>query len=190
MKKKLLIGSIIALCILIGVSFTSVVGYNSIEFGVNASPLFNIRNYRAIGTDERSLTSNYLGSGEEIDICLPPIDSKGELIEKILHNIQTLDDISFDNLVSLVKSRIKQKSIDEKEIKFVLNYQRIIYKMNETMVLLSWNEPCTIDAWFPGCIIINILSTIVDSIYAFLVWIKNIRHSISYIIPGCCETWN
>ena len=69
----------------------------------------------------------------------------------------------------------------------LLNNQEI----NETAVSLpSWNDPCTIGAWFPGCWIINIFITIVDSINALLLWINNIRHAVSHIIPGCCETWN
>jgi len=43
MQKKILIGSIASVIILILVSFTSVVGYNSVESDVKDSPLFNIR---------------------------------------------------------------------------------------------------------------------------------------------------
>ena len=55
MNKKILIGSIIAVTILIGVSFTSVVGYRSVASDVKASPLFNIRTSRAIDEEEKGL---------------------------------------------------------------------------------------------------------------------------------------
>ena len=42
MNNKILIGSIASVVILILVSFTSVVGYNSVESDVKVSPLFNI----------------------------------------------------------------------------------------------------------------------------------------------------
>jgi hypothetical protein len=44
MNKKILIDSIIAVEILVLVSFTSVVGYISVESDVKISPLFNISN--------------------------------------------------------------------------------------------------------------------------------------------------
>jgi len=48
MNKKILLGSILSVAILILVSFTSVLGYNSVDSDVKASPLFNIRSSRAI----------------------------------------------------------------------------------------------------------------------------------------------
>ena len=53
MNKKILIGSIIAVAILIGISFISVVGYNSVESNAKASPLFNIRTQRAIDGERK-----------------------------------------------------------------------------------------------------------------------------------------
>jgi hypothetical protein len=190
MKKKILLGIILADAILIGVSLTSVVGYRNVESNVNTSPLFFIRNRRAIGKGENSLTATYVGFDKEINLFVPPIDKKVELTERILHNIHNMDDASFDRFVHLIKSHINHYTINEKEIKFALHFQRNNQGLNDTMSLLSWNEPCTIGVWLPGCFIINILSKIVDYIYAFIAWINNIRHSISYIIPGCCETWN
>ena len=42
MNNKILSGSIIAVTVLIGVSFTSVVGYRSVASDVKVSPLFNM----------------------------------------------------------------------------------------------------------------------------------------------------
>ncbi len=65
MNNKILIGSIIAVAILIGVSFTSVVGYNSIESDKKLSPLFNIRTSRAVDKDSKDLSCEYVGKGED-----------------------------------------------------------------------------------------------------------------------------
>jgi len=61
MNKKILIGSIIAVAILVGVSLTSVVGYQSVESNFKESPLFNVRSNRAIEKDGSIVTYNYIG---------------------------------------------------------------------------------------------------------------------------------
>ena len=67
MKKKILIGSIIAVVILVLVSFSSVVGYRSVNSDSKIeSPLFRIRN------EKGEVSSNYLGKGEDITIPLGP----------------------------------------------------------------------------------------------------------------------
>ena len=55
MKKKILIGSIIAVIILVLVSFTGVVGYQTIESSAiaRASPLFTVRTNSAIGEESK-----------------------------------------------------------------------------------------------------------------------------------------
>ena len=190
MNKKILIGSIIAVAVLIGVSFTSAVGFQSVKSNVKASPLFTIRSKRAIDEESKDLICDYVGKGEEIAISIQKGDKRPVLIQRFIDRISEMDDKTFDKLVSLIFSRIKQNSIDDEKIVIVLNQSRNNQEINENVSLLSWNDPCTIGAWFPGCWIINIFITIVDSIHALLLWINNIRHSISYILPGCCQTWN
>jgi len=55
MNKKILIGSIIADVILVMVSFTGVVGYQTTKSStiVKASPLFTVRSCRAIDEDSK-----------------------------------------------------------------------------------------------------------------------------------------
>ena len=66
MKKVLMLGVTGAvIIILIMVSFTSVVGYRSVESEVKASPLFHIRTSRAIDVETEDLTCDYVGKGEE-----------------------------------------------------------------------------------------------------------------------------
>jgi len=71
MNKKILIGSIIAVTVLIGVSFTSVVGHRSVASDVKASPLFNIRSSRAIDEESEELSCAYVGKGNNINLLLP-----------------------------------------------------------------------------------------------------------------------
>ena len=58
MNNKILIGSIIAVVILVLVSFTGVVGYQTTKFSTiaKASPLFSVRTQRAIDKESRGLT--------------------------------------------------------------------------------------------------------------------------------------
>ena len=55
MEYRILLGSIIAVVILVLVSFTGVVGYQTTKSSViaKASPLFSIRSKRAIGQEQR-----------------------------------------------------------------------------------------------------------------------------------------
>jgi hypothetical protein len=102
MNKKILIGSIIALCILVGVSFTSVVGYRSVASDVKASPLFNIRSSRAIDEESEDLSCDYLGSGNSINLLIPERDDKIELIQKAIESIRKMDDKTFKRFVEIV----------------------------------------------------------------------------------------
>ena len=74
MKKKILIGSIMAIAILIGISFTSAVGYKSVESNVNNSPLFNIRINRAKGEETKDISFNYIT--KEITLPFPKRNNK------------------------------------------------------------------------------------------------------------------
>jgi len=80
MNKKILIGSIIAVAILILVSFTSVVGYRRVESNVKDSPLFNIRSSRAVDKEGKDFTTDYVGKGEEINIPVPKRNHVGILL--------------------------------------------------------------------------------------------------------------
>ncbi len=91
MNKKILIGSIIVIAILIGVSFTSVVGYRSVASDVKASPLFNIRSSRAIDEESGDLSCAYVGKGEDINIPILKRSPNGFLINRALNLIKKMD---------------------------------------------------------------------------------------------------
>ncbi len=116
MNNKILIGSIIAVTILIGVSFTSVVGYRSGASDVKASPLFNIRSSRAIDEESRDLSCAYVGMEEEIIISLIKRDNVNVIFQNMLESISGMNDETFNRFIDFVISRINQNNIDKEEI--------------------------------------------------------------------------
>jgi hypothetical protein len=109
MNKKILIGSIIAVSVLIGVSFTSVVGYRSGASDMKASPLFNIRSSRAIDEENRDLSCEYVGKGDNINLLIPNRDSKLELIQKAIIRISKMDNTTFNRFIGIVINRVPQE---------------------------------------------------------------------------------
>jgi hypothetical protein len=158
MNKKILIGSVIVISILIGVSFTSVVGYRSVASDVNASPLFNVRSIRAIDEESEELSCDYVGEGELSKISIPKRDNKTIIIQGILDRISKMSDKTFNRFIDFVISFINQKNINREEIGNALNQLKDNEKRDNFIDWASWNNirertfyPCTLDAWFPGC---------------------------------------
>jgi hypothetical protein len=111
MNKKLLISSIITVCILVGVSFTSVVGYRSIASDMKASPLFNIRSSRAIDDENKDLSCEYFGKGDGINLLIPDRDSKTALIEKFIDRISEMDDETFERFITSIIYHLQEDNI-------------------------------------------------------------------------------
>jgi len=102
MNKKIIIGSIIAVVILIGVSLTSVIGYSSVKSNsiAETSPLFDIRTNRAIGEEKKELTCNYVG--KENTLLFPKRDDRIVLTKKVIDTIGKMDDETFEKLLSYI----------------------------------------------------------------------------------------
>ncbi|UCD13904.1 MAG: hypothetical protein JSW60_00355 [Thermoplasmatales archaeon] len=117
MNKKILIGSIIAVAILVGVSFTSVVGYSGVKSNVKASPLFTVRTKRAIDEESRDLTCEYVGKREEITIPITTRNNRIAFVLKVIERIRGMDDGTFnkfvDFLINRQGKRIKEENIPE-----------------------------------------------------------------------------
>jgi len=103
MKKKILIVSIIAVAILVGVSLTSVVGYQSVESNFKESPLFNVRSERAIEKEGSDVICDYVGKGEETYILVPNridgISSFQKLINLITKISDRVDNPNINNIL-------------------------------------------------------------------------------------------
>jgi len=174
MNKKILISSIASVAILILVSFTSVVGYNSIESSVKESPLFNIRSSRAIDVESKGLRREYVGKGEESILSFPQRDNKIKLIHNFIDNFQKMDDLTFNRFINLIINKLQYanefKNVNINELIIYFNQLRnnpefidIDYGINNMKFTMEeptdcWERECftycsslTI-CWFPGCI--------------------------------------
>ena len=128
MNNKILIGSIIAVVILLLVSFTGVVGYQTTKSSTiaRASPLFSIRTKRAIDEESKDLTCDYVGKGNTMSF--PARNSRTALYQKVMDRISRMDDNVFNKFIELVVYRIRQdetvKDFDTQEITIALQVFR------------------------------------------------------------------
>ncbi len=118
MNKKILLGSIIAVVILVLVSFTGVVGYQTTKSTTiaRASPLFTVRSSRAIDEESKDIACDYVGKGGKNTIWLPNRGNKREQIKKIIDIIKKMDDKAFRLFIQIAIEEINQKNIFSKEI--------------------------------------------------------------------------
>jgi len=125
LNNKILIGSIIATAILIGVSFTSVVGYRSVESDVKASLLFYIRSSRAIDEESEELSCAYVGKGDESNLLIPKRDDENNLFQNYIEIIQLMSDGTFNRFVGLIIKYLKKSyTTDDKNINGLVNSLR------------------------------------------------------------------
>jgi hypothetical protein len=159
--KKLLIGCIIAICILVGISFTSVVGYRSVASDVNASPLFNIRSSRAIDEECGELSCEFVGKGDTIDLIIPDKDEKTALIQEVIDRISKMDDITFNNFINFIIVKLQKinglKDLNRnKVINFLYQLRCHSQKIDVDVPWIATPTLC----WFPGCLIVGMILVI------------------------------
>jgi len=157
MKKKILIGCIIAVALLTLVSFSSVVGYSSVKSDNKVlSPLFGIRTNRAINNKQDAIESDYIGKGKKNVIPLPIRDEKMILLQKVVNKISKMDEQSRNELLERMSSYLDDEDLTiPKLVEFEqeLNYSEINVIIGDNEVTRNGQE-CTIGAmWVPGCII-------------------------------------
>ena len=109
MDNKILISSLIAVVILIGVSFTSVVGYKSVASDVKASPLFNIRSSRAIDEESTILSCEYVGKGSTLSF--PKQDDRFILTHKFIDKISEMDEETFERFIAFIIYYLQKNNI-------------------------------------------------------------------------------
>ena len=110
MNKKILMGSLVAVVILVLVSFTGVVGYQTTKSYTiaRASPLFTVRSSRAIDEENQELVCDYVGKGETTAIYLPKIYKNSESLDILINAIQRMDDNSLRKLANFITYRLHQ----------------------------------------------------------------------------------
>ena len=128
MNKKILLGSIIAVVILILVSFTGVVGYQTTKSSTiaKASPLFSIRTSRAIDEESKDIACDYVGKGEESILSIPKRDGRTALVQKFIDRVSKMDDETFNRFIGLVIKNLNQMD-DFQEY----NIEEIIQSLNQ-----------------------------------------------------------
>ena len=117
MNKKILLGSSLgAVAILILVSFTGVVGYQTTKSSTiaKASPLFTVRSSRAIDKESKDLTCDYVGKGEESVLSIPKRDGRIALVQKFIDRISKMDDETFHRLIQFIRENSDYPIIPEK----------------------------------------------------------------------------
>ena len=166
MKKKIIIGSIIAVAILILVSFTGVVGYQTTKSSTiaRASPLFTVRSSRAIDKESTGLSCDYVGKGEEVGLLIPKRDSETALIQKFADSISKMDDTNFKRFLNLLINKIQEKNEYEDINEVIKTFQQI---RNNPLSIISGETNDNISTfrfeftpticWFPGCFLYYIL---------------------------------
>ncbi len=200
MNKKLFVGSIIAVVVLIGVSFISVVGYRSVASDVKASPLFNIRSSRAIDSESGDLSCEYIGKGEVSILSIPRRNNRIELIHKFLDIIRKMDDKAFNIFISYVVSHLKKNGhsdIENEEIVIGLNELKTNIEGNN-IPLENWENPqyysekeYTIKDWKVGCFLLLLIGgiiTIIEIIGSILLLIVLWRIIYTNCPMNCYDT--
>jgi len=112
MEKRILLGSIIAVVILVLVSFTGVVGYQTTKSSTiaRASPLFSIRSKRAIDEESKDLTRDYVGKGEESVLSIPKREDRGEF-QKFVKMFGEMDEIEIRRFLVSIARMINEKDM-------------------------------------------------------------------------------
>ena len=161
MNKKILLGSIIAVAILVLVSFTGVVGYQTTKSTIaKASPLFSVRSSRAIDEESRDLTCDYVGKGEEINIPIPKRNTNGNLLIHALNRIKKVDR---DKIQRVLENIMNNQDFYDMEViltqlrtnPLIMNYiNNSFFKADNLFTgdcaktVLVWQKNCLLDILF------------------------------------------
>jgi len=104
-------GSIIAVAILVLVSFTGVVGYQTTKSSTiaRASPLFAVRSSRAIDEDSKDFTCDYVGKGEEITLSFPTGVGSTTSLQQVIEIISKMNDVTFNRFLDLIIKHLHKR---------------------------------------------------------------------------------
>ena len=165
MNKKILIGSIIAVVILVLVSFTGVVGYQTTKSSTiaRASPLFTIRSSRAIDEESKDLTCDYVGKGDNINLLIPDRNNERKLFIRIIEKIRRMNDREIKEFITIFN---KYKNLKH-NIEYEDMINKIVNRENNSNVFTLFTcipfficdgptNVMTICEWYPNCIMIRL----------------------------------
>jgi hypothetical protein len=187
MKKKILLGSIVAVVILVLVSLTGVVGYQTTSSTIaKASPLFTVRTNRAIGKESKDLTCKYVGKG--ITLPFPKRDDRVVMFQKVIDSISKMDDEAFERFIAhIINNAQKDKGfngVNPNKIRGALYLLRNSDKPIPIFNSDTGNK--TFNNGFKGilfCIFLLPISIILD----FFIWCFNFDYTGVMMITYCCN---
>ena len=134
MEKKILVGSIIAVIILVLVSFTGVVGYQTTKSShiARASPLFSVRSKRAIDEESKEFTFDYVGKGEDIAIPISKRNESNKLIFKVFERLSKMDKGEQKEVMeSIIKLLQKINYLNDKRL---VEFEQLYYEIKNNIV--------------------------------------------------------
>ena len=171
MNNKILLGSIIAVVVLVLVSFTGVVGYQTTKSSTiaRASPLFSVRSSRAIDAERKEFTCDYVGKGEKIGIPLPKRNESNKLILKVFERLSKMDmEEQKEVMEFIIKLAQKKNYLNDEQL---VEFKQLIHKIDDnhedikeimtnfppTILSLPPQGLCTVDGWTPFCYLMAFL---------------------------------
>jgi len=195
MNNKILLGSIIAVVILVLVSFTGVVGYQTTKSSTigRASPLFSVRSKRAIDEESKDIACDYVGKGEESVLSIPRLDTKRALL---MDRISRMDDKSYNMLLAqtinylTIRNQLKDKNIGKiitsihhlrNNPEQIKEYLIIPSRENDNRNIVEWQDYTLYSEWMPRCLIEFILDILFD-------WMWWIFFFLS-VVPECSNSF-
>lgn len=117
MNKKILLGCIGAIVIIMLASFSSVIGEqtrNSSE--MKNSPLFHIRTLRNTDNSNRvAITTDYIGKGKSITLPLSTHSKAQLFFRKAIESINKIDEASFNNFLKTAVNKLRESEMVNKE---------------------------------------------------------------------------
>lgn len=179
MNKKILIGSVFAVVIIVLTSFTSVVGFQSTRHSSSISPLFGIRVKRAIDIDvQGGFTSNYLGKDKESTIAFPIRDNTTSILQRFKDMISGLSDIEFNRFVNMFVYKSRENNlVKEHEIPQI---KQALYHIKDSPGILKYSgydSDITFEACWskkPICVFWDFIALLLNLIILFTVFLDNI----------------
>lgn len=119
MNRKLMISSIAVAVIIVLISFTSVIGFQTTKSKlIKDSPLFNVRTQRAINKPSKDvMITEYIGKRKTITISFPTKNTTLLLLQKVIDGISTMKDIVFSKFLNETISKLHEsKIVKEKDL--------------------------------------------------------------------------
>jgi len=173
MNKKIVMGSIGAAIILILVSFTTVIAFQSTDSSkVAFSPLFKVRSKRAIDTENNdNIIFNYIGMGKKGIIPISTLDSKSLQLQKNLNKIFSMGKYDFNRFVDYFINIYKLGNSDAAKVKVEFQYLKDnpdlldnIINNDNSKLFLNEITSSPDGSWYPGCLLIVIIRDLINLI--------------------------